>query len=216
MQRINPQPAIQGLKGFLSFEGTEGSGKSTQVKLLSAYLKNKGYNVLTTEEPGGTKIGLKIREILLAPENSMNPLTELLLYSTSRAQHVREVIYPALMQGIIVATDRFTDSTIAYQGYGRGIDLSVIKTLNDIVAPDLKPFISFLLDIDVQEGLTRNIGAQKKDRLELETIEFHNRVRKGYLELAKEESGRIKIIDASKSPDKVSKKVIEILETAWL
>ena len=225
MQKINPPPAVQGLKGFLSFEGTEGSGKSTQVKLLSAYLKNKGYNVLTTEEPGGTKIGLKIREILLAPENSMNPLTEFLLYNTSRAQHVREIIYPALMQGTIVITDRFTDSTVAYQGYGRGIDLSVINTLNDIVAPDLKPFISFLLDIDVQEGLTRvehrtqnteHRLQNTKDRFELETIEFHSRVRKGYLELAREESGRIKLIDASKSPDEVSRKVIEILETAWL
>ncbi len=141
---------IQGSKGFISLEGIEGSGKSTQVKLLSDYLKIKGYNVLTTEEPGGTKISLKIRDILLAPENHMDPMTELLLYSSSRAQLVREVIYPALARNIIVVTDRFFDSTTAYQGYARGIDITILKILHGIVASDLKPFMTFLLDMDVE------------------------------------------------------------------
>lgn len=207
---------VHGFKGFISFEGIEGSGKSTQAKLLADYLNTKGHSVLTTEEPGGTKIGFKIRTMLLAPENQMDPLTELLLYNSSRAQHIREVVYPALIQNTVVITDRFLDSTIAYQGYGRGIDLSIIKTLNEIVAPDLKPFVTFLLDMDVEEGLRRNRDAQKEDRLELETIEFHNRVRKGYLQIAEEEPDRIKVIDASCSVEEVNKKVIEIMETIWL
>lgn len=205
-----------GFKDFISFEGIEGSGKTTQAKLLANYLIAKGHNVLTTEEPGGTRIGLKIRNILLAPENHMDPLTELLLYNSSRAQHIREVIYPALMRNTIVITDRFIDSTIAYQGYARGIDLSIIKTLNEIVASNLKPFVSFLLDMDVEESLRRNRGAQKEDRFELETIEFHERVRRGYLQIAKEEPERIKMIDASDSVEEVNKKIIEILEALWL
>ena len=207
---------LHGLRGFITFEGIEGSGKSTQLKLLSGYLKAKGLSVLTTEEPGGTKIGLKVREILLAPENSMNPLTELLLYNTSRAQHVREVIYPALMQGTVVICDRFFDSTVAYQGHARGIDMAVIKTLNEIAAPDLKPFITFLLDMDVEEGLRRNVKARKRDRLELETVEFHKRVQEGYFEIAKEEPERVKIINASGSTEEVHKRIIEALEPAWL
>src|SRR4030067_314607 len=164
--------ALHGVRGFITFEGIEGSGKSTQIKLLSDYLKAKGHSVLITAEPGGTDIGSKIRKLLLEPENHMDPLTELLLYNASRAEHVRKVIYPALMQGGVVICDRFTDSTTAYQGYGRGMDITIIKTLNDVVVPELKPFITFLLDMDVQEGLRRNIGAKKEDRFELETIEF--------------------------------------------
>lgn len=203
-------------KGFISFEGVEGSGKSTQVKLLADYLKTRGHNVLTTEEPGGTKIGLKIRAVLLAPKNHMDPLTELFLYTSSRAQHVREVIYPALIRNTVVITDRFSDSTTAYQGYARGIDLAIIKTLEEIVAADLKPFVTFLLDTDVEEGLKRNRSAQKEDRFELETVEFHNRVRKGYLQIAQEEPDRIKVINASGNAEEVNKKIVEILETSWL
>jgi len=203
-------------KGLISFEGIEGSGKSTQARLLAKYLRSKGYDVLTTEEPGGTSIGVKIRNLLLDPQNQMDPLTELLLYYSSRAQHVREVIYPALLHNKIVITDRFTDSTIAYQGYARGIELTVINTLNELVVPDLKPFLTFLLDIEVEEGLRRNRDAHKKDRFELETIEFHNRVRRGYLQIAEKEPQRIKVIDGSRSIEEVNKDIIEIIEKSWL
>lgn len=202
-------------KGLISFEGIEGSGKSTQTKLLADYLRSKGHNVLETVEPGGTKIGHKIRKLLLEPKNHMDPLAELLLYYASRAQHVREIIYPAILQNTIVITDRFTDSTVAYQGYARGIDLAVIDSLNEIVVPDLKPYLTFLLDLDVEEGLRRNRDAQKEDRFELETIEFHNRVRDGFHKIAGEEPDRIKLIDASRSAEEVSREVIKIMEESW-
>ena len=202
-------------KGFISFEGIEGSGKSTQVKALAKHLRAKGHKVIETVEPGGTMIGNKIRELLLEPGNHMDPMAELLLYYSSRAQHVREVIYPAILDNSIVITDRFIDSTVAYQGYARGIDLGLINTLNDIVVPDMKPFLTFLLDMDVEEGLRRNRRAQKEDRFELETVEFHNRVRKGFHQIAVEEPERIKIVDASVSAEEVSRKVIEILEGSW-
>ena len=207
---------IRGFKHFISFEGVEGCGKTTQAKLLADYLRSRDHNVLVTEEPGGTKISLKIRDILLKPENHMEPLTELLLYNSSRAQHVREVVYPALIQNTVVITDRYIDSTIAYQGHGRGIDMTIIKTLNEIVASDLKPFVTFLLDIDVEEGLGRKRGVQKADRLESENIEFHNRVRNGYLQIAEEEKSRIKVIDVSDSVEEIHKRIVKILESVWL
>jgi dTMP kinase len=125
------------------------------------------------------------------------------------------VIYPALIQNTVVITDRFVDSTVSYQGYARGIEVAIIRALNEIVVPDLKPFVTFLLDLEVEDGLKRNRGAQKIDRLELETIEFHNQVRNGYLQIASEEPDRIKVIDASGSIEEVSKKIIEVLETVW-
>jgi dTMP kinase len=202
-------------KGFISFEGIEGSGKSTQVKALAKHLRGKGHKVIETVEPGGTMIGNKIRALLLEPGNHMDPMAELLLYYSSRAQHVREVIYPAILDNNIVITDRFIDSTVAYQGYARGLDLGLINKLNEIVVPDMKPSITFLLDMDVEEGLRRNRRAQKEDRFELETIEFHNHVRKGFHQIAAEEPERIKIVDASVSAEEVSRKIIEILERSW-
>ncbi|MBI5739939.1 MAG: dTMP kinase [Nitrospirae bacterium] len=206
---------MPGVKGFISFEGIEGAGKSTQAKLLSEYLGAKGHNVLLTVEPGGTGIGQKIRSLLLEPQNHMDPVTEILLYYASRAQHVREVIYPALLKNTVVITDRFTDSTIAYQGYARGLDLSIIHSLDEIVVPDLKPFLTFLLDLDVEEGLRRNRRAQKEDRFELETLEFHSRVREGFLRIAAEEPERVRIIDASRGPEEVCKDIMRIAEEAW-
>lgn len=202
-------------KGFISFEGIEGSGKSTQVKLLAEHLRTKGQDVLETAEPGGTKIGNKIRKLLLEPRNHMDPLAELLLYYSARAQHVRERIYPAILRNTIVITDRFTDSTVAYQGHARGIDLSVIDALNDIVVPDMKPYLTILLDFDVEEGLRRNRDAQKDDRFEQETIDFHNRVRQGFHQIAKEEPERIKLVDASQSREEVSREIIKIVEEIW-
>ncbi|RJQ48546.1 MAG: dTMP kinase [Nitrospiraceae bacterium] len=206
---------MPGVKGFISFEGIEGSGKSTQAKLLAEVLRGRRHQVLTTFEPGGTRIGQKIRTLLLEPQNHMDPITELLLYYASRAQHVREVIYPALLKNTVVITDRFTDSTVAYQGYARGLDLSIITALNDIVVPDMKPFLTFLLDMDVEEGLRRNRHAQKEDRFELENIEFHNRVRKGFLSIASEDPERIKVIDASRSTEEVSKDINKVIEELW-
>jgi dTMP kinase len=203
------------VKGFLSFEGIEGSGKSTQTKLLADYLRDRGHKVINTVEPGGTDIGIKIRKLLLAPGNKMDPLTELLLYYSSRAQLVREVIYPAILKDMVVVTDRFTDSTVAYQGYARGIDLAIIDSLNEIVVPDLKPYLTFLLDLDVEEGLRRNRNAQKEDRFELETIEFHNRVRNGFFQIAKAEPERIRIIDASRSTEDISREIVQIMEESW-
>ncbi|NIS74513.1 MAG: dTMP kinase [Deltaproteobacteria bacterium] len=203
------------MQGFLSFEGIEGSGKSTQVKLLADHLKSKGYSVLTTEEPGGTGIGHKIRALLLDTKNHMDALTELLLYNASRAQHIREIIYPALTGKKVVITDRFSDSTLAYQGYARGLDSAIIKTLDDIVTPDLKPFLTFLLDLDVEEGLRRNRKVNKEDRFELETVDFHKRVRKGYLHIASEEPNRIKVIPASGSIREIYLQIIDILEKHW-
>lgn len=203
---------MSGAKGFISFEGIEGSGKSTQSKILTEYIRGKGHDVLETAEPGGTKIGDKIRKLLLEPGNHMDPLTELLLYYSSRAQHVREVIYPALLRNAIVITDRFTDSTVAYQGYSRGIDLTIINSLNEIVVPDLKPHITILLDLDVEEGLRRNRHANKEDRFELETIEFHNRVRQGFLQIAMQEPDRVRVVNASRGTDEISMEIINIVE----
>jgi dTMP kinase len=199
-------------KGFISFEGIEGSGKSTQSKFLADFLLSKGHNVIQIAEPGGTRIGGEIRKLLLEPQNHMDPLTELLLYYASRAQHVQEVIAPALKQKTIVITDRYTDSTVAYQGYARGIDLNIINSLNNIVVPETQPYLTFLLDMDVEEGLRRNRKAQKEDRFELETVEFHTRVRQGFHRIAEEEPDRVIIIDASRSTEEVGREIQKIAE----
>lgn len=201
------------MKGiFISFEGIEGTGKTIQSKLLYEYLAKKGYEVTLTGEPGGTRIGLKIRDLLLSIENKgMTPLAELLLYNASRAQHIQEVILPVMNKGAIVITDRFTDSTVAYQGYGRGIDLSIINSIKRMIAADLQPDITVLLDLDVEVGLRRNRGINKMDRLELEDVEFHKRVRNGYLEIATKEPERIKLIDASEGIEQVHNRIIKII-----
>lgn len=197
---------------FISCEGIEGSGKSTQARLLYEYLKGKGFEVILTEEPGGTQIGLKIREILLSLEyREISSMTELLLYNASRSQHIQEVILPAIHRGAIVITDRFSDSTVAYQGYGRGIDLNLIDSLDRISTKNLRPDITILLDVDVEIGLKRNTGIQKTDRLELEDIEFHKKVRKGYLEIAAEEPERIRLIDASAGLEEIYSKIISLV-----
>lgn len=201
------------MKGvFISFEGIEGTGKSTQARLLSEYLKGKGLDVVLTQEPGGTLIGLRIRELLLSVEHQgMSPLTELLLYNASRAQHIKEVIIPAIDRGSIVITDRFTDSTIAYQGYGRGIDLILIDSIDMIATERLRPDITILLDLDVKAGLKRNRGINKTDRLELEDVEFHQRVRNGYHDLAAKEPERIKLINASGDIKEIHSRIISII-----
>lgn len=197
---------------FISFEGIEGSGKTIQARLLDEFLRKKGYTVVLTEEPGGTQIGLRIRELLLSVEHQeMTSVTELMLYNASRAQLIKEVILPAIKRGAIVITDRFNDSTVAYQGYGRGIDLNLIDSIDRIVTAGLKPDITILLDLDVKVGLKRNRGIHKADRLELEDKAFHKKVRNGYLEIAAKEPERIKLIDASKSIEEIHSKIVSII-----
>lgn len=201
------------MKGrFISLEGIEGTGKSTQAKLLSDCLKEKGFEVVLTEEPGGTKIGLRIRELLLSVEHKgMTAVTELLLYNASRSQHIREIILPAIDRGAIVVTDRFTDSTIAYQGFGRGIDTGLIDSIDLIATGRLRPDITILLDLDAEVGLKRNKRINKTDRLELEDIEFHQRVRNGYHNLAEKEPERIKLIDASAGIQEIHNRISSII-----
>ena len=201
------------MKGiFISFEGIEGTGKSTQAKLLAEYLLGKGHRVIQTIEPGGTAISLKIRELLLSLDSrEMDHVTELLLYNAARVQHIKEVIAPALERGEIVITDRFSDSTVAYQGYARGLDLKLIDSLDMIATKKLRPDITILLDIDVKTGLARNKALDKGDRLELEDVSFHERVRKGFIEIATGEPDRIKVVDCSESLGVVHQKVVKII-----
>jgi dTMP kinase len=201
------------MKGlFISFEGIEGTGKSTQAKLLAEYLRGKGHRVIQTMEPGGTAISLKIRGLLLSLESrGMDHVTELLLYNAARVQHIKEIIAPALERGEIVITDRFSDSTVAYQGYARGLDLKLIDSLDMIATRKLRPDITILLDTDVKTGLARNKGLDKGDRLELEDISFHERVRKGFIEIAAGEPVRIKVVDCSERLEVVHQKVVKIL-----
>ena len=187
---------------FITFEGTDGAGKTTQIQRLSADLRGASYDVCLTHEPGGTPISEQIRDMLLNPDHSeMAPTTELLLYAASRAQHVSEVIKPALEVGNIVISDRFADAMVVYQGYGRGLDLERIHYLNRIATDGVTPDVTFVLDLPVEIGLQRVQKSRRLDRLEREKIEFHRRLREGYRALAKQEPQRLKIIDAQVSPE---------------
>ncbi|HBR21035.1 MAG TPA: dTMP kinase [Nitrospiraceae bacterium] len=189
---------------FISLEGIEGTGKSTQARLLSEYLRKKGYDTVLTEEPGGTTISREIRRVLLSTKHDkMDYMAELLLYDAARIQHIKEKIAPALNKGEIVITDRFSDSTVAYQGYGRGISLKLIDSLDRIATGRMRPDLTILLDLDVEIGLMRNKKINKRDRLELEDIKFHKKVREGYLKLAAMEPGRIKLIKAPKGINEI-------------
>lgn len=187
---------------FVTFEGGEGSGKTTQLKLLANHLRAPGNEVVETRDPGGTTIGKEIRTLLLSPESApMSVAAELLLYEASRAQLVREVIAPALARGAIVLCDRFTDSTLAYQGFGRGLDLNLIRELNQFATEGLAPDLTVLLDLDPAIGLLRcarsaSTEPSSRDRIEAEPLRFHQRVREGYLALARGEPERIRVIDA--------------------
>jgi dTMP kinase len=199
---------------FISFEGIEGSGKTTQALLLTEFLSSRGYRTFLTREPGGTAIGDRIRELLLDPEHrEMTPMTELLLYEAARAQHLREGILPALQEGLIVITDRFSDSTTAYQGYGRCLDAAAIAVLDAVATGGEKPDLTILLDLPVERGVTRNREVKKTDRLEMEEEEFHERVRGGFLEIAAADPQRVKVVDASGTVEAVSRRVREIVSS---
>lgn len=202
---------------FISFEGIEGTGKSTQAGLLSEYLRKKGHETALTEEPGGTPISRQIRKVLLSTKHDkMDYMAELLLYNAARIQHIKEKIAPALTKGKIIITDRFSDSTVAYQGYGRGISLKLIDSLDRIATGGMRPDLTILLDLDVETGLMRNKRINKRDRLELEDVRFHEKVREGYLRLAAMEPERIKLIKASKGIDAVHREVVKIISSIAL
>ncbi len=199
------------MKGeFITFEGSEGSGKSTHSKLLCNYLKKKGYRVVFLREPGGTAISEKIRRILLSPKNkSILPQTEMLLYMAARSQLVQEVILPALRQGKIVVCDRFLDSTLAYQGYGLGLDIAAIKYLGRKIIR-LRPDLTIFMDLPAEKGLKR--CGRQKDRIEQRSFDYHKLVRCGYLKLAREEPQRIKIIRVNNHKKKTQNMVRKIVE----
>lgn len=196
---------------FITFEGADGCGKTTQQLLAGKYLEDKGYNVLITREPGAKGLGEKIREILLNYDGDVSDKCESFLFLADRAQHVDIMIKPAVQQGQIVLCDRYTDSTAAYQGYGRQQDLDRINMLNEIATSALKPDLTIVFDIDVETSQKR-VG-KEKDRMESAGIEFHNRVRNGYLELAKLEPERIKVIDASKTIEEIHDEVKVIIDS---
>ncbi|WP_420631118.1 dTMP kinase [Candidatus Leptofilum sp.] len=206
---------------FVTFEGPEGSGKSSQIALLAPFLQEQGFSVITTREPGGTSIGDEIRACVHNVANTaMTPVAEMLLYSASRAQHVGELIRPSLAKGHIVLCDRFADSTIAYQGYGRGLDLTQLHQVTQIATGGLQPDITFLLDVDVEQGLARRTGGGlEMNRLDLETVQFHQRVRDGYHTLAASDPDQWVIVNAERPlpiiQDEIRTKLMERLkETA--
>jgi len=184
---------------FITFEGPEGGGKTSQILALAQHLRTQKFEVVTTREPGGTEIGDKIRQILLNPANAaMIPRTEILLFLASRAQLVEELIRPHLLQNRLVICDRFTDSTLAYQGYGRGVDLAQLRALNALATGGLEPDLTLLLDVDVEKGLRRRASDGGWNRLDANTLAFHRRVREGYAQLAAAHPQRWAHIDASR------------------
>ena len=199
---------------FITFEGVEGSGKTTQIRCLAADLEAAGYPLVVTHEPGGTPISEQIRAIFLNPDyGEMVSTTELLLVCAARAQHVSEVIRPALEAGKIVISDRFADATVAYQGYRGGLDLELIHRMNDIATEGLVPDLTIVLDLPVEIGLDRvRRGRASMDRLELEDIENHRRVREGYLAIASEEPNRVVVIDTQTSPNRASAQVKALVD----
>jgi len=206
---------------FITFEGIEGSGKSTQIRHLFEFLRGREVEVLMTREPGGTLVGEKVRGILLDPMmKGLIPRAELFLYAAARIQHIEEIIQPALEAGKVVLCDRFVDATVAYQGYGREIPLSEVKVVNSLAALDLKPDLTFLLDLPVETGLKRARARNEVDassatsRFEQEDLAFHGRVREGYLAIAAADRPRVKIIPADQPVERVAKQIQAVVSRA--
>lgn len=199
---------------FITFEGTDGSGKTTQIKLLEEYLKDKGYEVVLSREPGGTKVSELIRDLILDPANTeIVPLTEMILYAASRAQHVAQVIMPSIEAGKIVICDRFVDSSYAYQGCGRGLDLRLIADVNRVAIDGISPDITFFLDIDPETAIKRRINATGADRIEQEKLDFHKRVYEGYKKMSLLFPDRIMTIDAEKPIEEISFQINKYIDT---
>lgn len=204
---------------FITFEGIEGSGKTTQIRLLASFLESVGYRVVCTREPGGCPISDQIRAILLdAGNRAMTPMAELLLYAAARAQHVAEVIEPAMKAGAVVLCDRFTDATVAYQSFGRGLGRTEIYTLAGLACGSLTPDLTLLIDCEPETGLGRarkridSTNGPREERFELEAMEFHKRVRGGYLHLAEQEPGRFSLIDGTASVEDIAAAIAAVVQ----
>ncbi|MGB3976186.1 MAG: dTMP kinase [bacterium] len=203
---------------FITFEGIEGSGKTTQIKLLSEQLVKSGYQVVVTREPGDGEIGSRIRELLLSVSSSLDALTELFLLAADRTRHVIEVISPALEKGKIVISDRYTDSSVAYQGFGRGLPLDFVNKVNDLATNGLYPDLTIVLDIDPTISLERSRSRLRQQnmfeaegRFERENMSFHQRVRQGYLNIARMQPHRFVVLDAASGVFSLSERVLKII-----
>ncbi|HYM11403.1 MAG TPA: dTMP kinase [Bryobacterales bacterium] len=203
---------------FLTFEGVDGSGKTTQLTLLAERLAAEGHSVVRAQEPGGTRVGNAIRKILLdAGSTDLRAVPELLLYFASRAQNVEEVILPALAAGHIVLADRFTDASMAYQGYGRGLGVEMVEALDRIACRGLAPELTVVIDIDIETSLERALGrnagaAVNESRMEQEAVEFHRRVREGYLEIGRQEPRRVQVIDGRRRREEIAAEIWALAE----
>ena len=203
------------MKGiFITIEGGDGSGKSTQIDLLMSYFNEHGFSVLLTREPGGTSISEKIREVILDSNNmEMANMTEVLLYAAARAQHVAEFIKPNIEQGKVVICDRFVDSSVVYQGYARGVGIDAVENINSYATQGLLPDLTILLDLPPDLGLSRKKSQQALDRLELQSDTFHMKVNEGYRLLAKRHQSRILVVDATKSIEDIHLIILEAIHT---
>ncbi|HHY38480.1 MAG TPA: dTMP kinase [Clostridia bacterium] len=194
---------------FITLEGIDGSGKTTHLGFLKEMLSSIGFRVVLTREPGGTALGEKIREILLDPSTrGMDPMTEVLLYNAARSQLVKEVIQPALQRGLVVLSERFADSTIAYQGYGLGLPVDIVRSVNGVACNGVYPDLTLLFDLDVEIARAR-ILKKVPDRVECRDVDYYRRVREGYLTIAGEETHRVKIIDASQAIEEVRRRATQ-------
>ncbi len=201
---------------FITFEGIDGSGKSTQMRMLASALRLDGREVVTTREPGGTSFGKRLRSALLDMHEHVDPLAELLLFAADRAQHVRTLLRPALESGRIVLSDRYADATVAYQGAGRGFPRELVGEVVHLATGGLKPDLTLIFDLSVAECVTRAHrrmhDGHKRDRLDAEDVTFHTRVRNAYMEIAREEPERVRVIDASGSIDQTHARVLEVVK----
>ena len=195
---------------FITFEGGDGCGKSTQLELVEKYLNDKGFKTLKTREPGSIGLGQKLREVLLHYDGDVAPRAEAFLFLADRAQHIAKIVKPAIDNGVIVLCDRHTDSSVAYQGYGRGEDIAQINMLNNIATQEIKPDLTLLFDVSTEVAQTR-VGSEK-DRMESAGLEFHKRVRQGYLEIAKQEPQRVRVVDSNLTIEEVFEQVKKIID----